>query len=450
MIDIDFKRNKKQGLAYLCLMDKKHRSIGYGGGAGGGKSYLGCVWVVSNCLQYPGTTYVIGRKELTTLKKTTMMTLLQVIVQFEQLPEEDYKYNQQLNIITFNNGSKIILLDMAYKPSDPEYLRFGGLELTGAFVDESNECDLKAIEILQTRIGRGLNDAYGIYPKVFETFNPSKNHVHQRFWQPFKNNTMPEGRVFIRALATDNTYLSPMYIAQLEQADDITRQRLLLGNFDYDDDDRALVNYDRIMDSFTNDFVNGGAMYIVSDIAMQGRDNFVVTVWNGLRCRFETIKGKATAKEIEEDILNIAKKYNVPRSNIIADSDGIGAYLGSYVEGIKQFMGGSKAPNSTKYVNLKNQCAFKLAELLNEGKIYIENGDKLVTRAKSVKDILSEEMAQLKIKDVDNEGRREIIHKSEMKQNIGRSPDLLDCLIMRMFFELAPKIVPLLGGGRMF
>ncbi|KKL68647.1 hypothetical protein LCGC14_2122920, partial [marine sediment metagenome] len=59
--------------------------------------------------------------------------------------------NSQTNIIQFHNGSKVFLMDMSYQPSDPLYTRFGGLELTGAFVDESNENQLQAIEILKTR-----------------------------------------------------------------------------------------------------------------------------------------------------------------------------------------------------------------------------------------------------------------------------------------------------------
>jgi hypothetical protein len=41
--------------------------------------------------------------------------------------------------------------------------------------------------------------------------------------------------MFIPALATDNPHLDENYITQLQRADEITRQRLLFGNFDYDD-----------------------------------------------------------------------------------------------------------------------------------------------------------------------------------------------------------------------
>jgi hypothetical protein len=48
------------------------------------------------------------------------------------------------------------------------------LELTGGFIDESNEVDMLAITMINTRLGRQMNKEYGIVPKLLETFNPDK------------------------------------------------------------------------------------------------------------------------------------------------------------------------------------------------------------------------------------------------------------------------------------
>lgn len=45
-------------------------------------------------------------------------------------------------------------------PSDPMYERFGSLELTDGFIDESGEISEKCIEIILTRIGRQENEKY--------------------------------------------------------------------------------------------------------------------------------------------------------------------------------------------------------------------------------------------------------------------------------------------------
>lgn len=440
MKTINFEPTKRQATAYKLLTDNKTKEIGYGGAAGGGKSFLGCFWLFTECLAYPGIACLIGRKELTNLKKTTYATFFKVIAHLGLNPEQYFTVDGQNNIIKFHNGSRIYLYDMAYKPSDPEYLRLGGLEIIYAFLDESNEIDEKAISILKTRMGRS-GEEYGLIPKLLETFNPSKNHVYTRYYQPWRENNLPDYRVFIIALATDNQHLTSDYIKQLENSDEVTKQRLLYGNFDYDDDDRALCSFDKIQDVFTNTFVKGGKKYLVSDLAMKGRDKFVVTSWDGLRCSFDVIKDYSEAREIEEDLKREAEKNSVPRSQVLADSDGLGSYLESYMKGIKEFHGGAKAKNTEVFRNMKGECAFKLAELINKGEIFIDVPEdkeiKIKGKYRKLRQIIMEELGQLKRDNLDrDEAKKFLISKDEMKANIGRSPDFLDCLIMRMYFEV--------------
>jgi len=123
-----FKPSKKQHLAFQYLTDDTTTEIGYGGSANSGKSYLMCYWLTIMCLQYPKTRYGFGRKELKTLKRTTLLTLFKV---FEECGIDDrfFKYNQQQDVITFSNGSQIFLVELTFQPRDPHYTRFGGMEL---------------------------------------------------------------------------------------------------------------------------------------------------------------------------------------------------------------------------------------------------------------------------------------------------------------------------------
>jgi hypothetical protein len=56
-----------------------------------------------------------------------------------------------------------------------------------------------------------------------------------------------------------------------------------------------------------------------------------------------------------------------------------------------------------------------------------------------LKDIVCEEMEQIKMKDIDKDGKLAIIPKDEIKEQIGRSPDEWDSIMMRMYFHLKPK-----------
>jgi len=438
MMEKEIDLTPKQAVAWLKLTDETTTEIGYGGAGGGGKSILGCLWIIIMCIKYPGVHYFIGRKELVNLKRTTLISFFEVVQILGYKNDELFGINWQNNIVTFHNGSKIFLLDMAYKPTDPLYTRFGGLLLTGGFIDESAETEYKAIDIIRTRLGRWKNKEYGLRPKLLEAFNPAKNHVYQRFYKPWKEKSLPAHKVFIKALPTDNPHLSPDYLEQLKNSDEVTKQRLLYGNFEYDDDPSCLVGYEAILDLFTNEHVEAAyEKYISSDIAMQGRDLFVITSWEGLRCKIPVVKEKSTGKEVIEDIKRISIEKSIPRSHIVCDSDGLGSYIEGFLNNIKTFHGGAKPRNTKEFRNLKAECAFKLAELINKREIFIECDD-LVLRNKII-----QELEQLKRDNVDkDEVKKSIISKELMKENIGRSPDFLDCLLMRMIFEISASYTP--------
>lgn len=326
-ININFKPSIKQWRAWEYLSDDETLFIGYGGGAFSGKSYMLCYWLTSMCLAYPETAWGLGRKELINLKKTTLVTLFKVFAESGIEKDVHFNYNQQENKITFYNGAIIYLIDTAYKPSDPLYTRFGGLELTGAAIDESAETSYSAIKILFTRLGRKNNHKYGLKKKLLETFNPDKGHVYTRYYKPHRDDNQLKSHVFIPALPKDNP--SPEvedYIADImATSDEVTIERLIKGNFEYSDDPSTLMTFDAINELFTNTDVIGGSKYITADIARFGRDSTVIGVWDGMRLvRIEQMeKNKIT--EAAECIKELAKQYRIKMDSVIVDSDGLGS-----------------------------------------------------------------------------------------------------------------------------
>ena len=121
---IRFEATSKQDLAWQYLNDDLTTEIGYGGGGYGGKSFLGCFWILKNCMCYPDTRWFIARHELKNLRLTTLKTFFKLCAIFGIKEGLYFNYNKQDNVITFYNKSEIILLDLAYKPSDPLYTRF--------------------------------------------------------------------------------------------------------------------------------------------------------------------------------------------------------------------------------------------------------------------------------------------------------------------------------------
>lgn len=418
-------------------MDEETLFIGYGGAAFGGKSFLLCYWLTIMSIGYPGTSWGLGRRELVNLKKTTLVTLFKVFAECNIKPDTDYKYNQQDNVITFSNDSRIYLIDTAYKPSDPLYTRFGGLELTGCAVDESAETPYDAIKILFTRLGRRNNYKYGLKKKFLETFNPAKNHVYTRYYKPFKDENEKEAHRFVSALPKDNpSHEVEDYINDiLKTSDIVTIERLIYGNFEFDDDPARLMEFDKIINVFSNSFVSSGSKYITADIARFGSDKAVIMVWDGFRVIKIVSIDKCSVTELAERIRNLANEYHIPVSNIVCDEDGVGGGVVDILK-CKGFTNNAKPFEENdavvQYSNLKSQCYFHLS--------YKVNADGLFIVETPYKEVIIQELEQVKRHNVDKDGKLSIIPKEKVKELLGRSPDYSDALMMRMCFELVPKV----------
>ena len=421
----------KQTKALDFLEDKTTKEIIFGGGAGGAKSFLGCYWLAKMCLKHPGTRWVMGRAVLKTLKETTLNSFFSVC-QMQGLKSGDhYRFNAQTNIIHFANGSEILLKDLYTYPSDPNFDELGSLEITGAFVDECNQIDKKAWNILKSRIRYRL-DEYGLMPKILGTCNPAKNWVYSDFFQPKQREELPEDKQFIQALLSDNPFISKHYRDNLLSLDKISKMRLLFGDWTYDDDPAALMSIDKINDIFTNNFLPGGDKYITADIARFGKDTTTIIYWDGLRAeRVVQLRKKATTS-VSEMIQGMRKMYHVPMSRVVIDEDGIGGGVVDQLDGCYGFVNNARALEGENFANLKSQCYFKLAELVNANEIYVNCDDQ------TIKQQLIEELEQVKQKDMDKDGKKAVIPKDKVKDLIGRSPDLSDSLMMRMVFEIEP------------
>lgn len=419
----------KQTIALDYLEDNKTNEVGYGGGAGGGKSILGCYWQLKNRLKYPNTRGLIGRASLKTLKETTLQSFFYVAKAQGLKSGIHYKFNAQSNQILFPNGSIIFLKDLFLYPSDPNFDELGSLEITDAFIDETAQITKKAFDIVQSRIRYNL-DEYGLIPKILWTSNPSKNWNYTEFFLPYEKNELPEHRKFVQSLVTDNPYVSKHYIENLKKLPEVDKQRLLYGNWRYDNDPSKLIEYDNIVNCFTNTFVEGGEKFITADVARFGSDRAVIMVWDGFRVIKIVAFDKSAITQLADVIKSLSHTYHVPLSNIIVDSDGVGGGLVDIL-GCAEFVNNSRPleeeGNIVQYQNLKSQCYFHLARKINNNEIFICETE--------YKEEIIQELEQVKRHNVDKDGKLSILPKDKVKEALGRSPDFADALMMRMWFD---------------
>lgn len=419
---------KKQLECFRYLEDDVTTEVLFGGGAGGSKTFTGCLWQISRRLRYPGTRSVIGRSKLKNLKATTLNTFFEVAQEYCGLtPDVDFRYNASDSTITFYNKSVIYLKDLFLYPSDPLFTSLGGLEITDAFIDESAEVTEKAVNVLNSRIRYKL-DEFNLIPKTLLTCNPSKGWLYSKYYKPSLANDLLPYQKFVKSLVTDNKAISKHYLSQLQKLDKISKERLLFGNWEYVDDDALLFEYNSLQDMFTNSYVQGGTKYITCDVARLGADKSVIILWDGLRAeKIESID-KNTIPEIIAKIGNLRAEHNIPNSKIVIDQDGVGGGVVDAFSGCVGFVNGGKALKKENYANLKTQCYFKLAELVNEGKVFIKD--------KAYKDVIITELEVVKRDKVDKDSQKLAIEgKDIQKQKLGRSPDYADAIMMRMWFE---------------
>ena len=412
----------KQTQAIDLLTDQTTDYVGYGGAAGGGKSVLGCAWLILLGSEIAGAKFFIGRDSIKDTKASVIKTWSEVA---KMLQFSDYKFNDVG--ILFGNGTEVELLDLTLYPyKDPLYDRLGSKEYTVGWIEEAQQVNYLAFEVLKTRVGRWKNNL--CKSKILCTFNPKKNWVDSTFYRPFVNGKEDKGKRFIYALPKDNHYLPDEYIKRLyELKDEATKQRLLFGNFDYDDDPTALLSFDDITDIWKPKEITDGIKYITADIARYGSDKAVIMLWNDFQIEeVITFDISSTTKQ-QNTIRALATKHEVPMFRVIVDEDGVGGGVKDSL-GCVGFINNSSARNKN-YSNLKSECGYRLAEIFNRISVKANISE-------DVKDIINAELGQLKTYDSDKDGKLKILPKEKIKENIGRSPDYLDNFIMRMYFEL--------------
>jgi len=252
----------------------------------------------------------------------------------------------------------------------------------------------------------------------------------------------------------DNLYIPKLEIEKAkEELDHETYKQEFLA--EYVENQGALFNYLCLVDVFSNTITKEDEKYLIVDIADDGSDKTIFSFWEGLeeyrRESFERLNTESIINKIRE----YASQEQIPYSQILVDAIGVGAGVSSSslldgIVGFKSSYGAFKTDtdivklpnvsyNTTEflvsdYKNLRSQCVFTLAELVNNHKIASKVHNKQ-------KENIIEELSVYQ--DVSKgDGKRMATQKEDIKDAIGRSPDESDCWIMRCFFEVKKKILP--------
>lgn len=253
----------------------------------------------------------------------------------------------------------------------------------------------------------------------------------------------------------DNPSLPPEELkkAHAEMDADTYRQEILA---EYVDNAGALFSYTKLIDMFSNTITKVTEKFLIVDIADDGSDKTVFSFWEGL----EMYRIEQFARLNTEGIINQIREYasqeRIPYSQIAVDAIGVGAGVASssLLDGIMGYKSSYMAmrtdidptrlpnvhyrdnvPLISEYKNLRSQCIFILAGLVNERKIAVKTDD-LRVKERIIEELsLYQDASQ-------GDGKRFATPKEDIVVLLGRSPDLSDTLIMRMYFVIKEKLSP--------
>lgn len=445
----DISMSPVQVMAWEEVQKPENTLILFGGGAGGGKSYLLGLIAALMARKYKGIHIGLARKELMSLRQTTLATLLSKVHPALGITKDDYTINGRENYLEYRNGSRIQFLDLTAKPSDPDFESLGSLELTFALVDEAGETDKRAVEVLRSRTNRWLNKEYGLVGFTAMTANPSTNWLRQAMYDPYEKRGMgrmqkwPIGdvivqgvkqkayAVYIRSTVVDNPFIDENYIETLKTLPPQERKRLFDGDWDYLDDDDSLFPM-QVLDKATvfeidepEDEKFNKAIGV--DLSDSGKDSTIaVLVENGVACKSLEIKSpkgsdQAIGHAIADKLIDFALKNGFTPAvakYITIEGNGVGASTRDALR--------AKGWKVNVYIatqQTRSDGFYNMMLDIDSGKFKLLDGSPDFNIAEVKKELIAHTY------DLDT-GKTRVVKKSVLRKKLGRSPDWADATMI--------------------
>jgi hypothetical protein len=333
-----------------------------------------------------------------------------------------YKFNVSSLSINFPNGA-----EMHFKSAEKADNLFGE-NVHAAVFDEAPRSKVDSWYALRTTLS-----STGGKCKLIGNFGGISNWVHKL---KDKAKTDPEYEYF-KITCWDAIREGIMKESEVLQAKKDLPDKIFkeLYEAEASESDGQLISNESIKKIFSNTHIPGGVKYISADIARLGNDKTVVMVWDDLKVIDVQMKRVSRVNESVELIKSLQIKHNVNNDKTIVDEDGVGGGVVDYLK-CMGFVNNSK-PVKVKgkienFANLKSQCGYHLAEVINRNEIYVDCDEE-------TERFITEELEWIRLpKEIDVQKIR-LLTKDEIKKQLGRSPDYSDSLMMRMYFDVNPN-----------
>jgi PBSX family phage terminase large subunit len=409
---------KKQLEFINDIKTRKYQFMLFGGALGSGKSQLMARVFISLLDSHPNTRCFVFRKNLSVLKRTTYQTFRQVAEEFGTPHQE----NRAEMMWTFPNGSQLWFQELDGS-KDNDWNKVKGVEATWIGIDEANEIEEGAFNVLMGRMWRCNPNGENSF--MILTCNPAQNWVKTRFYDDWVNNRLKEPFYFKQALTFDNPFLPPEYMETLELLPEAEYQRYVKGNWDFADDPNQLIKYEWIKGNIWTP--EGEPDTLGIDVAREGDDRtvFAYSSKEGLHS-LEIFRHQDTMTTAQL-ALERMKEKRIGYRNTGVDVVGVGGGVvdamreqGYFITDFNSGKAPTKMMGHLLFKNLRAETYWDLREALQKGEYKLPDSKELIQELLSIHYKVTDKIIQIE-------------SKAEMKKRMGHSPDLADAVVISKY-----------------
>lgn len=428
-----------QTIFYDAVMSGKYNYLLMAGDIRSGKTLI-CLWIlVIFCRVFPGSRWVVIRKDVPTLRRNTLPTFFK-----HCCPAGFFRnYNKSDGVASFVNGSQIIFLSEQFS-DDPLGQRFLGLEINGAFFDQIEECQKNTFDIARSRIGQWM-----ISPMppvvIIATANPSEGWVKECFHDPFVAGELSPPYYFQEADVSKNPYIDKAFITLLEKTwPSALTKRFLRRQWESQDTAWQLVPWEAIYEAKGTRPTTTDRLYMGVDVGRQGADPTIWTIINDNNIVSIQVKDKTDIDEAYDLTRAIIVSKNIDPARVCIDCVGLGAGVGDFLYNrdgwpVIRFFGSASGnglgiPNSNfKFSNLRTLSNWVAADAIKSGSIGGITSPKLISEIGAIR------------YGINNDKEIYIMSKEEFKAKMHRSSDYWDSLCYALWARDWEKYTPTPG-----
>ncbi len=233
-------------------------------------------------------------------------------------------------------------------------------------------------------------------------------------------------------------------------------QRQVVGEAYFGPIDNEEINVNRTMihQLWGNPVSGDNTMYATMDVSLgkESSDNSPMLIWRGLQL-IDIILYKGNENIIDFIERNL-RTYNVPVTNFAYDATGAGMLLSQFVKGgaigitanrkcVQELDEFGNAINVDEYFNLRSQLLGKTEVMIKDGSLSIAIEKEHIlpygknNQSRRLFDILCDEMSVFTT--LKRNKRTYYRSKDEYRAKFKSSPDIMDAISYRAYFELTPR-----------